>query len=190
VPRVFLMVDNVDSFVWNLIRYLDLAGVKTDRVSNQDLDLERLEKAGYQGIVLSPGPGSPSSAGQLLQLVRHFAERIPMLGVCLGHQAIAQACGGRIIHGPSPMHGKLSTVHHDGLGVFSGLPDPLTVTRYHSLVVDRDTLPDCLRVSCATEDGTIMGLRHRSGLLEGVQFHPEAELTEQGQAMVANFVRS
>ncbi len=185
---MFLVIDNIDSFVWNLVRYLELAGAQIDLQRNDRLDFEAIERAGYEGIVLSPGPGNPDEAGQLMPLIRRFAGRLPILGVCLGHQAIAEHLGARIVCGASPMHGKLSVVQHDGQGVFTGLPSPLTVTRYHSLVVERASLPATLTVSCTTEDGTIMGLRDASGLLEGVQFHPEAELTEHGLAMVRNFV--
>lgn len=186
---IFLMIDNIDSFVWNLVRYLELAGASINILRNDQLDFQSIEGAGYHGIILSPGPGTPSSAGQLLQLVHQFGGRIPILGVCLGHQAIAQACGAKIVRGDMPMHGKLSEVNHDGQGVFKDLPSPLTVTRYHSLVVDRASLPDSLIVSSETADGTIMGLRHKSGLMEGVQFHPEAELTAHGLTMVTNFVQ-
>ncbi|HAL74800.1 MAG TPA: aminodeoxychorismate/anthranilate synthase component II [Clostridiales bacterium] len=185
---MILMVDNIDSFVWNLIRYLELAGARTEVVRNDQLDLDQIGKAGYHGIVLSPGPGTPSAAGRMPDLLQRFAGRLPILGVCLGHQAIAEHFGARIITGLQPMHGKLSQVTHDGQGIFRGLPSPLTVTRYHSLAVDRASLPDCLTVSSQTADGCIMGLRHRSGLLESVQFHPEAELTEYGRDIIMNFV--
>jgi para-aminobenzoate synthetase component 2 len=186
---LFLMIDNIDSFVWNLVRYLELTGVRIDIRRNDQLDLTAIERTGYQGIILSPGPGKPAAAGQLLPLVRYFTGKIPILGVCLGYQAIAEACGARIICADSPMHGKLSLVQHDGQGIFQDLPNPLAVTRYHSLIVERSSLPADLAISCETADGTIMGLRHVSGLMEGVQFHPEAELTECGLAMVRNFVR-
>jgi para-aminobenzoate synthetase component 2 len=186
---LFLMIDNIDSFVWNLVRYLQLAGARVDVRRNDQLDLPSIRQVGYQGIILSPGPGQPAAAGQLLPLIRYFMGRIPILGVCLGYQAIAQACGARIIGADSPNHGKLSLVQHDGQGVFKDLPNPLTVTRYHSLIVERSSLPADLSISCEAADGTIMGLRHVSGLMEGVQFHPEAELTECGLAMVRNFVQ-
>jgi anthranilate synthase/aminodeoxychorismate synthase-like glutamine amidotransferase len=186
---LFLMVDNVDSFVWNLVRYLQLAGADVLTCRNDQLDFALIEHADCQGIVLSPGPGTPAAAGCLLPLIRHFRGRIPILGVCLGHQAIAEACGARIICADQPMHGKLAVVRHDGEGIFRGLPNPLRVTRYHSLVVDPVSLPPGLIVSCRSEDGIIMGLRDQSGLLEGVQFHPEAELTEQGLAMIRQFVQ-
>jgi anthranilate synthase/aminodeoxychorismate synthase-like glutamine amidotransferase len=185
---MYLMVDNKDSFVWNLVRYLRLLSAQVDVRRCDHLDFAEIEQAGYQGIVLSPGPGTPEKAGRLLDLIGRFGEKIPMLGVCLGHQAIAQAFGGRIICGPRPMHGKVTPVRHDGLGVFAGLPSPMQVTRYHSLVVDPQTLPVCFNVSSMAEDGCIMGIRHRSGLLEGVQFHPEAVLTEHGLDLLRRFV--
>lgn len=185
---MYLMVDNKDSFVWNLVRYLRLLSAKVDVRRCDRLDFDEIEQAGYQGIVLSPGPGTPEKAGSLLDLIVRFGEKIPLLGVCLGHQAIAQAYGGTIICGPRPMHGKVTPIRHDGLGVFTGLPSPMQVTRYHSLVVDPQTLPDCFRVSSVAEDGCIMGIRHRSGLLEGVQFHPEAVLTEHGLDLLRRFI--
>lgn len=183
-----LMVDNRDSFVWNLVRYLQILGAHVDVRRCDHLDLDLIHQEHFDGIVLSPGPGTPERAGQLLDLVRRFGGRIPMLGVCLGHQAIAQAYGARIICGPRPMHGKVTPVRHDGLGVFHDLPSPLLVTRYHSLIVDPDTVPEGFMVSSIADDGSIMGLRDRSGLLEGVQFHPEAALTEHGLDMVHRFV--
>ena len=187
---MFLMVDNIDSFVWNLVRYLQMAGAQVRICRNDQLDFGAIDQADFQGIVLSPGPGAPSAAGRLLPLIHRFRGRIPILGVCLGHQAIAEACGARIICSGQPMHGKLSPIRHDGLGIFHGLPDPLTVTRYHSLIVDSSSLPPELKVSCETADGTIMGLRDRSGMLEGVQFHPEAVLTEHGLAMIRRYVHN
>jgi anthranilate synthase/aminodeoxychorismate synthase-like glutamine amidotransferase len=189
---LFLMVDNIDSFVWNLVRYLEIAGASVEVCRNDRLDIavisEKIHAQYYSGIILSPGPGNPDTAGSLLPLISCFQGSLPIFGVCLGLQAIAESCGARIIKAGCPMHGKLSSVHHDGKGVFRGLPSPLTVTRYHSLMVDPQSLPADLQVSAWTDDGTIMGLRHHSALMEGVQFHPEAELTQHGQAMVTNFV--
>jgi anthranilate synthase/aminodeoxychorismate synthase-like glutamine amidotransferase len=186
------MVDNIDSFVWNLVRYFQLAGASVEVCRNDRLDLDRIgekiRRNEYLGITLSPGPGTPDEASGLLPLIHRFMGQLPMLGICLGHQALAQACGARIFQTGQPMHGKLSLVHHNGQGLFTGLPDPLTVTRYHSLAVAPDSLPASLAVSAWTDDGTIMGLQHASGLLEGVQFHPEAELTEHGLAMIQQFV--
>lgn len=185
---MFLMVDNVDSFVWNLVRYLILNGAEVETLRHDQLDFDAIEQAGYSGIILSPGPGTPAAAGQLLPLVRHFMGRVPIMGVCLGHQAIAEACGAKIICAKQPMHGKLTKVRHDGKSIYQGLPNPLTVTRYHSLIVERESVPPGLEICCEGEDGTIMGLRHVSGLMEGIQFHPEAELTEHGLDMLRQFV--
>ena len=154
------------------------------------IDLDQVARGDYDGIVLSPGPGTPERAGRLLDIVRRFGGKVPMLGVCLGHQAIAQAYGAQIICGPRPMHGKVTPVRHDGLGVFQDLPNPLLVTRYHSLIIDPQTLPGGFVISSLAEDGAIMGIRHESGLLEGVQFHPEAALTEHGLDMIHRFVVS
>ena len=184
------MVDNRDSFVWNLVRYLQILGAVVDVLRCDHLDLDQVAKRDYDGIVLSPGPGTPERAGRLLDLVRRFGGQVPMLGVCLGHQAIAQAYGARIICGPRPMHGKVTPVSHDGLGIFQDLPNPLQVTRYHSLIIDPATLPAGFVISSLAEDGAIMGIRHDSGLLEGVQFHPEAALTEHGLDMIHRFVVS
>lgn len=186
--RRILMIDNRDSFVWNLVRYLQILGAQVDVLRCDQVDLDRVDRQQYDGIVLSPGPGTPERAGSLLDLVRRFGGKVPMLGVCLGHQAIAQAYGARIICGPRPMHGKVTPVWHDGLSIFCDLPNPLLVTRYHSLIIDPATLPDGFTVSCLDEDNTIMGIRHESGLLEGVQFHPEAALTEHGLDMIHRFV--
>jgi para-aminobenzoate synthetase component 2 len=186
---MFLMVDNIDSFVWNLVRYLQLAGAEVATQRNDELDFDAIEAAGYEGIVLSPGPGTPSHAGRLLPLILHFQGKVPILGICLGHQAIAEASGARIVRAEQPMHGKITKVRHDGKGLFQGLPNPLQVTRYHSLVVDPDTVPAGFQTSATTDDGTVMGLRNESLFLEGVQFHPEAELTECGVDMLRQFVQ-
>jgi len=180
-----LLLDNYDSFTFNLVHALEMAGLEVrvilnDRVSPADL-------AGTRGMVLSPGPGSPSQAGRLLEMVRSSAGRLPMLGVCLGHQAIAEAFGGRVVRAPQQIHGKASRISHDARGVFSGLGQGLEVGRYHSLVVERDSLPGVLEISATLETGEIMGLRHRKLPIEGVQFHPESILTPQGQKLIENW---
>ncbi len=187
-----LMIDNRDSFVWNLVRYLEILQADTDVIRCDRLNLDDVLKTPYDGVMISPGPGIPEKAGLLMPLLEQFKDKkpqIPLLGVCLGHQALACLFGARIIRGEKPMYGKLSKVYHDSIGLFCALPDPLTVTRYHALVVDPDTVPDCLTVSCRSEDGAIMGLRHQSLPYESVQFHPEAVLTEHGLAMIRNYLR-
>jgi para-aminobenzoate synthetase component 2 len=184
-PRV-LVVDNYDSFVFNLVQYLAQLGarctvVRNDEVSVQDADA-------YDGVLLSPGPGTPERAGACVALVEHCAGSVPLLGVCLGHQAIAVAYGGTVERAPELLHGKTSEVHHDGAGVLAGLASPFTATRYHSLSVRPDSLPDELQVTAATDSGVIMALRHRDVAIEGVQFHPESVLTEGGHRMLANWL--
>lgn len=186
---MLLMVDNYDSFTFNLVQYLGELGGKVEVRRNDAVTLDWIEDARPTHIVISPGPGTPDDAGISLALVARFAARIPILGVCLGHQAIGQAFGARIEHAARVMHGKVSTVEHDGRGVFAGLPAGFTATRYHSLVVGRDSVPDCLEVSAWSGDGDeVMGLRHRGYPVEGVQFHPEAILTEHGKRLLRNFL--
>jgi len=184
-----LLVDNYDSFTYNLYQYLGELGTETRVVRNDEVTAEQaLEMAG-DAIVISPGPGTPDQSGITLELIRKAAGRVPLLGVCLGHQALGQAFGGRVVRAATLMHGKTSEVHHDGRTLFTGLPDPFTATRYHSLIVARDSVPDCLEVSAWTADGTVMGLRHRELPLEGVQFHPESILTTAGRDLLRNFLR-
>jgi anthranilate synthase component 2 len=185
---VILMIDNFDSFTFNLVQYFGELGAEVKVLRNNAVTLEDIERMQPAQIVISPGPCTPNEAGVSLAAIERFAGKIPILGVCLGHQAIGQAFGGKVVRAKRVMHGKLSSVHHDRRGVFAGLPDPLTATRYHSLVVERDSLPDCLEVSAESEEGEIMGLRHRALRVEGVQFHPEALLTEHGHAMLKNFI--
>jgi anthranilate synthase component 2 len=185
---MILMIDNFDSFTFNLVQYLGELGAEVKVLRNNALTLEDIESMRPAQIVVSPGPCTPNEAGVSLGAIGRFAGKIPILGVCLGHQAIGQAFGGKVVRARRVMHGKLSSVRHDRRGVFAGLPDPLTATRYHSLVVERESLPDCLEVSAESEDGEIMGLRHRTLRVEGVQFHPEALLTEHGHAMLKNFI--
>ena len=185
---MILMVDNFDSFTYNLVQYLGELGAEVRVFRNNALSLDDIERMRPERIVLSPGPCTPNEAGISLAAIGRFAGAIPILGVCLGHQAIGQAFGGKVVKAQRVMHGKVSRVRHDGKGVFAGLPDGFTATRYHSLAVERASLPACLEVSAQSEEGEIMGLRHRELAVEGVQFHPEALLTEHGHAMLKNFM--
>jgi anthranilate synthase component II len=182
------MLDNYDSFTYNIVQYLGELGAEVSVFRNDEITAPELEALRPSHIVISPGPCTPEQAGISLEAIARFAGRIPVLGVCLGHQAIGQAFGGKVTRAKQVMHGKVSRIEHDGKGVFSSLPDGFIATRYHSLVVEGATLPACLAVSARSEDGEIMGLRHRSLPLEGVQFHPEALLTEHGHAMLQNFL--
>lgn len=189
-----LMIDNYDSFTYNLVQYLGELGADVVVHRNDRIDLEQVQAIAADGIVISPGPCTPDQAGISLDVIARFAGRIPILGVCLGHQAIGQAFGGNVVRAERVMHGKTSDVWHTGKGVFAGLPNPFVATRYHSLVVEASTLPSCLEVTAWTrrDDGSneeIMGLRHREQPVEGVQFHPESILTEHGHALLANFLR-
>ena len=186
---MLLLIDNYDSFTYNLVQYLGELGAEVQVYRNDALTLEQIAAWQPEKIVLSPGPCTPSEAGICVPLIRRFAGEIPILGVCLGHQAIGQAFGGRIVRAGQVMHGKLSNVTHHGAGVFTGLASPLTATRYHSLVIERSSLPACLEVTAESEDGEILGVRHRDAAVEGVQFHPEAILTEQGHELLANFLK-
>ena len=181
------MIDNYDSFTYNLVQYLGELGEEVKVVRNDEKTVDEIERMGAQRIVISPGPCTPNEAGVSLELIRRLAGRVPILGVCLGHQAIGQAFGGRIVHAQSLMHGKVSRIHHAGRGVFSGLPTPYEATRYHSLAIERASCPADLEVTAWTEDGEIMGVRHRTLDVEGVQFHPESILTEHGHALLRNF---
>jgi len=183
-----LVIDNYDSFTFNLVQYLGELGAELTVMRNDALTVEEIESMAPSRIVISPGPGRPENAGIIVATVRRFAGRIPILGVCLGHQAIGIAFGGQVVLATSIMHGKTSAIHHDGRTIFSGLRNPFEATRYHSLVVSPDSLPGCLEVSARTDDGVIMGLRHRSHCVEGVQFHPESILTGVGKALLANFI--
>lgn len=185
---MILMIDNYDSFVYNLVQYLREMGQEVAVFRNDRIDPGQVEKMNPRCIIISPGPCTPDEAGVSLDLIRCFAGKIPILGVCLGHQAIGQAFGGRVVRAGRPMHGKISAIRHDGRGVFAGLPHRLVVGRYHSLLVSPEELPDCLEVSAFTDTGEIMGLRHREYYVEGVQFHPESILTPHGKMMLANFL--
>ena len=187
---MLLVIDNYDSFTFNLVQYLGELGAKVEVRRNDALTLDDVAAMAPSHLVISPGPCTPDDAGISLELVSRFAGRIPILGVCLGHQAIGQAFGARIVHANAVMHGKTSTVQHDGRGVFDGIPQGFTATRYHSLVIAPESVPDCLEVSAWTGDRTeIMGVRHREYAVEGVQFHPEAILTEHGKALLGNFLQ-
>ncbi|MCO5098326.1 MAG: aminodeoxychorismate/anthranilate synthase component II [Rhodocyclaceae bacterium] len=184
------MIDNYDSFTWNLVQYFGELGEDVRTVRNDAIGLDEIAALAPARIVISPGPCTPNEAGISLPVIRRFAGLVPILGVCLGHQAIGAAFGGRVVRAKQVMHGKTSPIHHLGVGVFRGLPDPFTAIRYHSLAVERETLPDCLEVTAWTDDGEIMGLRHRELRVEGVQFHPESILTEHGHALLRNFLES
>jgi anthranilate synthase component 2 len=185
---MLLMIDNYDSFTYNLVQYLGELGERVETVRNDQITLGEIESAGPERIMLSPGPCTPNEAGITMDVVRQFSSSVPLMGVCLGHQAIGQAFGGKIVHAGRIMHGKTSTIEHTGQGVFAGIESPFRATRYHSLVVERDSLPDCLEVTAWTDEGEIMGMRHREFPVEGVQFHPESILTEHGYALLKNFL--
>ena len=185
-----LVIDNYDSFVYNLVQELGELGADPVVHRNDAIDIDGIRAASPDAILISPGPGRPEDAGISMAVVTELAGTYPILGVCLGHQVIGQVYGGRVVSAPTLMHGKTSSVHHDGRSLFSGLPDPFVATRYHSLVVDPDTVPDVLDVTATTPDGVIMGLRHRTLAVEGVQFHPESLLTPSGPALLSNFLAS
>jgi anthranilate synthase/aminodeoxychorismate synthase-like glutamine amidotransferase len=189
-PDLVLLVDNYDSFTYNLYQYFGELGANTRVVRNDVMTADEALALGPKAIVISPGPGNPDQAGITLELIRKAAGRVPLLGVCLGHQALGQAFGGRVVRAPKLMHGKTSEVHHDGKTIFRGLPSPFTATRYHSLIVARDSVPKELEISAWTDDGLVMGLRHRSMRLEGVQFHPESILTVAGKDLLRNFLEA
>jgi len=182
------MIDNYDSFTYNLVQYLGELGEEVVVRRNDEIELDEIGAMKPERIVISPGPCTPRQAGISVPLIERFAGQIPLLGVCLGHQSIGQAFGGRIVHARGLMHGKTSAIRHAGAGVFHALPNPLQATRYHSLVIDRESLPDCLEVTAWTEDGDIMGVRHKTLPVEGVQFHPESILTERGHELLRNFL--
>ena len=191
---MILMIDNYDSFTFNLVQYLGELGADVVVHRNDQIDVDGVRELAPDGIVISPGPCTPNEAGVSLDVIRSFAGEIPLLGVCLGHQAIGQAFGGRVVHAKAIMHGKTSMVFHSGVGVFEGLDDPFEATRYHSLVIEQATLPDCLEVTAWTRDDSgamdeIMGVRHRSLPVEGVQFHPESILTRHGHDLLRNFLK-
>jgi anthranilate synthase/aminodeoxychorismate synthase-like glutamine amidotransferase len=182
------MIDNYDSFTYNLVQYLGVLGAEVEVRRNDQTSLEEVQSMAPERLVISPGPGVPQSAGIIIPLIQQFHKTLPILGVCLGHQAVGVAFGGRIVHAMHLMHGKVSQIHHDGRGVFRAVPDPFVATRYHSLAVEEKSLPACLEVSAKTKDGEIMGLRHRDYPVHGIQFHPESILTEEGMNILQNFL--
>ncbi|HET7549338.1 MAG TPA: aminodeoxychorismate/anthranilate synthase component II [Usitatibacter sp.] len=186
---MLLMIDNYDSFTYNLVQYLGELGEEVKVLRNDELSVDGIEALAPRRIVISPGPCTPNEAGVSLELIRRFAGRVPILGVCLGHQVIGQAFGGGIVHAKRLMHGKVSSILHRGAGVFRGIPAPFQATRYHSLAIDRERCPAALEVTAWTDDGEIMGVRHRELAVEGVQFHPESILTEHGHALLENFLQ-
>ncbi len=191
---MILMIDNYDSFTFNVVQYLGELGANVQVHRNDEITIEQIEALQPERIVISPGPCTPNEAGISMAVISHFAGKLPLLGICLGHQSIGQVFGGQIVRARAVMHGKVSPIYHSYTGVFKGLNNPLTATRYHSLVIDRDTLPECLEITAWTqhEDGSmdeIMGVRHRELPIEGVQFHPESILTEQGHELLANFLK-
>jgi para-aminobenzoate synthetase component 2 len=185
---VVLVIDNYDSFTYNLVQYLGELGADVVVHRNDAVGVEDVRRSGADGILISPGPGRPEEAGITLQLIAELGGEVPIFGVCLGHQSIAQSFGGSVVRAERLMHGRTSTIEHDGRGVFRGVPSPLTATRYHSLIVDPSTLPSCLEITARTPEGEVMGLRHKELPIEGVQFHPESFLTEHGHAMLGNWV--
>jgi anthranilate synthase/aminodeoxychorismate synthase-like glutamine amidotransferase len=187
---MLLVIDNYDSFTYNLVQYLGELGATVEVRRNDRVTLDEIEnRLRPERIVISPGPGTPNDAGITLDVIQRFAGKVPLLGVCLGHQAIGQAFGGKVVRAPELMHGKASDVHHDGKTIFAGLGDQLRAGRYHSLIVERESLPSCLEISARTADDIIMGLRHREFKVEGVQFHPESILTSDGKQLLANFLK-
>ncbi len=185
---MFILIDNYDSFTYNLFHYLGELGADVEVVRNDALTVDEALAKNFTGIVVSPGPCYPDHAGISVELIRRAAGRIPVLGVCLGHQSIGQAFAGRVVRAPAPMHGKVSSISHDGAGIFNGLPTPFAANRYHSLMVERGSLPSCLRVTAESEDGVIQGLEHREFPVYGVQFHPESIATEHGHTLLRNFL--
>ncbi|MDR9857652.1 aminodeoxychorismate/anthranilate synthase component II [Paenibacillus sp. VCA1] len=186
---MILVIDNYDSFTYNLVQYLGELGEEVKVYRNDEIDIPGIEALAPDHILISPGPCTPNEAGISLEAIEHFKGKIPIFGVCLGHQAIGQAFGGRVVRAERLMHGKTSPILHQGTSVFEGLPSPFTATRYHSLLVERSTLPDCLEITAETEEGEIMGLRHKEYPIEGVQFHPESIITDHGHQMLRNFLK-
>ncbi|MFP6643895.1 MAG: aminodeoxychorismate/anthranilate synthase component II [Candidatus Latescibacterota bacterium] len=187
---MIFILDNYDSFTYNLVQYMGELGAELVVHRNDQITCDQIEELAPEKIVISPGPCTPDVAGISLEMVKRFAGKVSILGVCLGHQSIGQAFGGVVSRAPYIMHGKTSQIHHDGAGIYAGLPNPFTATRYHSLIVERDSVPDCLQIVAETEDGLVMGLRHRDMPVEGMQFHPESILTSEGKRLLGNFLQA
>ena len=185
---MLLMIDNYDSFTYNLVQYFGELGEEIEVFRNDKISIPEIEKLDPEVLVISPGPGTPQDAGISLDVIQHFAGKIPLLGVCLGHQCIGESFGGRIISAPTLMHGKTSEIHHTGTELFNGLPNPFEATRYHSLIIEKESLPDCLEINAWTGEQEIMGVRHKTQPLFGVQFHPESILTKEGKVLLHNFL--
>jgi len=186
---MILVIDNYDSFTYNLVQYLGELGADLQTYRNDKITIDEIKKLSPERIVISPGPGYPKDAGISISVIKEFSGKIPILGVCLGHQAIGEAFGGKIVQAKRFMHGKTSPIHHDGKTIFKGLPDPFTATRYHSLLVERSSLPECLEISAWTDENEIMGIRHKEFKVEGIQFHPESILTSEGKKLLGNFLK-
>ncbi len=186
---MLLMIDNYDSFTYNLVQYFGELGEEIEVFRNDKVSLSEIEKLNPEILVISPGPGTPKDAGISLDLINHFTGKLPILGVCLGHQCIGESFGGNIVPAPRLMHGKTSLIHHDGKDIFKELPNPLEATRYHSLIIEKETLPDCLEINAWTEEQEIMGVKHKECLVWGVQFHPESILTTSGKKLLNNFLK-
>ena len=186
---MILMIDNYDSFTYNLVQYLGILGADVEVRRNDQISLEEIETMAPERLVISPGPGVPQSAGIIIPVIQRFYRQLPILGVCLGHQAVAVSFGGRVVRAARLMHGKVSQIYHNSRDLFRDVPDPFTATRYHSLAIERESLPSCLEISARAEDGEIMGLRHQDYPVHGIQFHPESILTQEGMRILENFLK-
>lgn len=186
---MILIIDNYDSFTYNVYQYVASLGYEVEVIRNDKITLDEIEEKQYSGIIISPGPGTPEDAGISKEVITRFAGQVPILGICLGHQAIGEVFGAKVVRAPKPIHGKVSSVYHDGSGIYQGLTQPFTAGRYHSLLVAEESVPDCLEITARTEEGLVMGLRHREFPVEGVQFHPESVLTPEGIKLLEHFLQ-